>query len=338
MAHKFICSVCIANYNGIGVIHECLDSIMRQDCDFQIEIIVHDDASTDDSVEFIRKHFPEIVLIKSTENVGFCVSNNRMVAKAHGKYVLILNNDAILHADALRTFYEHAEMINKPAVLGIRQYNAASGDLIDFGIFLDPFMNGIPNQNFKRMDVAMVMGACLWLPKTLWDEIGGFPEWFHTMHEDMYLCCMARLYGYPVRVIMQSGYKHWVGKSLGGGKAVQNRLSTPLKRRVLSERNRIYVMALCYPNPLFAIIFPLHILLLLLEGIVLAVIKKNKMVLDLIYLSSLRSFWAKHRKLFSKRDEIQKRKCITNIKFFSAFSPMPYKLTMLLKYGLPKLY
>ena len=52
-----VCSVCIANYNGIGFIHECLNSIIKQDCDFPVEIIVHDDASTERSVEFIRNNF-----------------------------------------------------------------------------------------------------------------------------------------------------------------------------------------------------------------------------------------------------------------------------------------
>ncbi len=332
-----VCSVCIANYNGMDVIHDCLTSIMQQDCDFQIEIIVHDDASTDGSVQFIREYFPDIILISSDENVGFCVSNNRMVAKAHGKYLLILNNDAFLYHDALKTLYEQAKKIKEPAVLGLRQYNAVTGNLIDFGIILDPFMNSIPNTDFQCTDVAMIMGACLWLPKSMWDEVGGFPEWLHTMHEDMYICCMARLYGYPVRVVLPSGYKHWVGKSLGGGKVVQSRLSTPLKRRALSERNRLFVMVLCYPNPIFSIILPLHILLLLFEGLMLAVIKKDVKPLDSIYLSALRAFWKNRKALFNIRRKIQKQNRITSKHFLGAVSPIPHKLRMLIKHGIPEI-
>jgi GT2 family glycosyltransferase len=337
LTNQTVCSVCIANYNGIAVIHDCLNALMEQDCNFQIEIIVHDDASTDGSVDFIRNNFPDIVLIASNENVGFCISNNRMVKKAHGKYILILNNDAILYPDALRVFHKHAEIIKRPAILGLRQYNAETGDLIDFGILLDPFMNSIPNKNLQRTEVAMMIGACLWLPKTLWEIIGGFPEWFHTMHEDMYVCCMARLYGYPVEVIPQSGYKHWVGNSLGGGKVVNNRLFTPLKRRALSERNRIYVMVLCYPDPLFKIVFPFHILLLVLEGIMLSVLKKDLKVLNYLYLSSIRSFWKNRKKLFSNRYRIQKQRAINCRMFLSAVSPMPHKLKMLMKHGFPEI-
>lgn len=332
-----VCTICIANYNGIGVIEECLNSIMQQDCDFQIEVIVHDDASTDGSVEFIQKQFPEVVLISSENNVGFCVSNNRMVEKARGKYLLIINNDAALYPDALRYLYEKAESVLRPAILGLQQYDAETGELIDSGVILDPFMNSIPNQNLNRNHVAMMIGACMFMPKSLWEEVGGFPKWFHTMHEDMYICCMARLYGYSVQIIDHSGYKHWVGKSLGGGKVDQKRISTNITRRMLSERNRIYVMVLCYPNPFLGIILPLHLLLLLVEGIALSLIKKDRTVLHQIYLSAMKSGWVKRKKLYDTRKYIQKQKRINSTKFLSAFSPVPHKLRMLMKYGIPEI-
>lgn len=332
-----VCSVCIANYNGVGVISDCIHSVMEQDCDFPIEIIVHDDASRDESVELIRNNFPDVVVISSKENVGFCVSNNRMAERARGKYILLLNNDAMLHPDALRTFQNHAEAEEKPAVLGLRQFDASTGKLIDFGIFFDPFLNSVPNTNLRLRDVGMVLGACLWIPKSLWDELGGFPEWFHTMHEDMYICCRARLSGCPVRVIPQSGYNHWVGKSLGGGKVVTNRLSTPLKRRALSERNRLYVMVLCYPSPLFYIILPLHISLLLTEGFLLSLIKRDTSILNLIYLDSLKALWLKRYKLFRIRREIHQRNHVWLNSFFSVVTVIPHKLRMLIRHGLPEI-
>ena len=335
---KPVCSICIANYNGIGIIEQCIDSVKNQIFNYPFEIIVHDDASTDSSVKYIKNHYPEIHLIENKENVGFCVSNNRMVKKSRGKYILLLNNDAELFPDALKTFYEFAETQTKPGVLGIRQFNAQTGALIDFGINLDPFMNSIPNQNIYCTDVAMVMGACIWIPKTLWKKAGGFPDWFHTMHEDMFISCMVRLMGYPVQVISKSGYKHWVGTSLGGGKVVNNRLSTNISRRAMSERNRIYVMIMCYPKPLFSMILPLHILLLLFEGIVLSLIKNDKFFLYHIYLSAIQSSWQNRKKLFAYRRKVQKKNCITPKIFFSTFSLIPHKLRMLFKHGLPNIF
>ena len=78
---KPLCSVCIANFNGERIIEAAFQSVYAQDCDFPLEILVHDDASTDDSVGVIRRNHPLVKLITSNRNVGYCISNNRMVAQ-----------------------------------------------------------------------------------------------------------------------------------------------------------------------------------------------------------------------------------------------------------------
>jgi len=332
-----ICSVCIANYNGMGIIDSTLKSVMAQDCDFPIEIIVHDDASTDGSVDFIRKNYPDVKLITSEVNTGFCVSNNRMVSKASSEYILLLNNDAVLLPDAVSTLYKEACRQHIPGILGLPQYNFFTGKLIDKGILFDPFINATPNLNTKITDVGMIIGACLWIPKTLWEELGGFPEWFHTLGEDMFLCCLARLRGYPVRIIHASGFQHRVGDSLGGGKVIANRLSTSKKRRAFSERNKSFVMALTYPAPFFHIIFPFHVALLLVEGMLLGFVKKDLYLFSSIYISCIRSLWHERKRLYYLRKNIQSARRISISRFFSAFIPVPYKLLMLIKHGLPEI-
>ena len=332
-----ICSICIANYNGMGIIDSTLQSVMEQDFDFPIEIIVHDDASADGSVDFIRENFPDVKLIASKVNAGFCVSNNRMVSKAMGKYILLLNNDAVLLPNAISTLYKEASRQDAPGILGLSQYNFFTGDLIDRGILFDPFVNTVPNLSTKRTDVGMVIGACLWIPRALWEELGGFPEWFHTLGEDMFLCCLARLRGYPVKIIHTSGFKHRVGNSLGGGKVVMNRLSTSKKRRIFSERNKSFVMALTYPTPFFQLIFPLHIVMLLTEGVLLSFLKKDPNLLGSIYISSIRSLWHERKRLYHHRKTIQSSRRISACRFFSPFIPKPHKLLMLIKYGIPEI-
>jgi len=332
-----ICSICIANYNGMGIIDSSLQSIMEQDCDFPIEIIVHDDASTDGSVDFIRKNYPFVELIESEVNVGFCVSNNRMVSKARGEYILLLNNDAMLLPNAISTLYEEARRQNSPGILGISQYNFFTGNLIDRGILLDPFVNTVPNLSTKKTDVGMVTGACFWIHRALWEELGGFPEWFHTLGEDMFLSCLARLRGYPVKIIHTSGFKHRVGNSLGGGKVIINRLSTSQKRRTFSERNKNFVMALTYPTPFFQLIFPLHIVMLLAEGVLLSFLKRDPNLLGSIYISSIRSLWHERKRLYHLRKTIQSSRRISAIRFFSPFIPKPHKLFMLIRYGIPEI-
>jgi GT2 family glycosyltransferase len=333
-----ICSVCIANYNGIDFIGAAVQSVLAQDCNFPVEIIIHDDASTDGSADYIREKFPQVNLITSDCNVGFCTSNNRMVAQANGEYILLLNNDAKLFPNALSVLYYHTlKRRNIAGIMGLPQYNAITKDLIDFGSLLDPFLNTIPNLNSKRSDVGMIIGACLWLPKQLWIKLGGFPEYFQSMGEDIYLCCLARLWGYEVEIIPSSGFWHQVGSSFGGGKVVRNRLATSKKRRPLSERNKSYAMVLTYPPVVFCLTFPLHILLLIFEGIALSAIKRDLSLWRLIYWHSIKSQWRNRHLLHRMRKHIQSRRRISEHKFLTPFVFIHQKLWMLIKHGFPEI-
>lgn len=328
-------SVCIANYNGMDVIDDCLRSVLAQQGDISVEILVHDDASTDGSLVHIRGHYSEIVLIASDANVGFCIANNRMVARARGQFVLLLNNDASLYPDALQALLLEATRLEQPAILTLPQYDATTGALVDRGCLLDPFYNPVPNLNPNRADVAMVIGACLWIPKNLWDELEGFPEWFGSIAEDMYLCCRARLAGYAVRVLPVSGYRHWQGKSFGGNRVVANRLATTFKRRALSERNKTFVMMITCPAPLAMLLVPLHLALLLLEGAALSLLNMNGSYLHRIYLPVLSALIRRCRVLRAIRVLAQNSHSNSSDNFFSAFDLCPHKLRMLWRHGLP---
>lgn len=334
-AREPVCTICIANYDGEAVIGLCLQSIYDQDFHLPIEIVIHDDASTDASVDFIRTHYPDVVLIVSERNVGYCVSNNRMVSRARGRYILLLNNDAALHRDAIRTLYNHAERQPGPSILGLPQYDMQTGALIDRGSLLDPFLNPVPNLDPGRTDVGMVMGACLWIPKELWDELGGFPEWFGSLAEDLYLCCLARLRGYPVEALPSSGYDHWVGRSFRGGKVVQNALQTSYQRRAMSERNKSYTFFICWPSALVYPCFALHLILLSLEGMLLSGIKGDRNILENIYLPCLRSLWKERSHLLRERLRVQSARAVGTARFFSVFTGVPYKMKMLIRFGLP---
>jgi GT2 family glycosyltransferase len=332
-----VCSICIANYNGAAVIGPCLESIYDQDCHLPLEIIIHDDASTDTSVDFIRNRFPDVTLIVSESNVGYCVSNNRMVSRARGRYILLLNNDAVLHRDAIRTFFNHAERQPGPAILGLPQHDMQTGELIDRGSLFDPFLNPVPNLDPGRTDVGMVMGACLWIPKSLWEELGGFPEWFGSLAEDLYLCCLARLREVPVTVLPESGYDHWVGRSFRGGKVVENALRTSYQRRALSERNKTFTMLVCYPSPAAIALIPCHLLMLAAEGLMLSLLKRSTRVFYDIYWFSLKSVWEEKGRLWRLRRSIQSTRRVPCRGFFSVHKPIPHKWNLLLKYGLPSI-
>lgn len=331
-----LCSVCIANYNGLGLIEACIDSVLAQGWNERVEIIVHDDASTDGSAELIRQRYPTVKLLVGKENVGFCLANNRMARQASGQYLLLLNNDAELMAGALDTLLDAAEKSPQGAILGLPQYDAQSGELLDIGSLLDPFLNPVPNLDAARNDVGMVMGACLWLPKSLWDELGGFPEWFGSIGEDLYLCSAARLQGYAVRAIGASGYRHHVGKSFGGGKVTrEQRLSTTSRRRALSERNKTLVMLICYPSLWLLIFLPLHILLLVMEGLLLSLLKWDIAIWQSIYWKSLISLSKNFARAMQERQRINALHRITLRKWSRPFTWLPHKLRLLIRHGTP---
>jgi GT2 family glycosyltransferase len=332
---KIVCSICIANYNGIGLIDECLTSLRTQDFGDPIEIIVHDDASNDGSAEHIRTNYPDVRLIESKENVGFCIANNRMAATARGQYLLLLNNDAALLPEALKVLHNEATRLNRPAILSLPQYDAETENLLDIGSLLDPFLNPVPNIDPQRLEVAMVMGACMWIPKTLWLELGGFPEWFGSIGEDLYLCCRARLTGHPVIALDRSGYLHHVGKSFGGGRVAKGRLRTTFHRRAMSERNKTFTIVLTYPIlPLLAIL-PIHLILVVAEGLILSLLKRDLRFLTVIYLPVFFALgWRRHL-LVSLRKEIQNNRKASLIAFFRPYIFLPYKLKMLARHGLP---
>lgn len=332
-----VCSICIANYNGAAWLDDCLTSVLAQNGSISIEIIVHDDASTDESVALLRTSYPQVEILASRENAGFCVANNRMVAHAHGEFVLLLNNDAALHPDALQTLIEAAGAQPSSGILTLPQYDWETGVLVDRGCLLDPFYNPVPNLDPSRCEVAMVIGACLWVARDVWNELGGFPEWLVSIGEDLYLCCVARLRGRSVKVTGASGYRHRQGASFGGNRATAQGLQSTFRRRYLSERNKLRVMVICTPTLLVIPLLVLHLLLLVAEGLVLTAVRRDTHIWRDIYakvgaelLRGIPGLWTRRRQ--------QQRQRVTSLgDFLRPFVWAHRKLSLLRRYGVPRI-
>lgn len=330
-----LCSVCIANYNGEALLPDCIDSVLQQECDFDVEIIVHDDASKDASVDLLRDRYPQVKIIESAENVGFCIANNRMAEKAQGEYILLLNNDAALHSDALSSLSHKANSCPKPAILTLPQYDWTTDELVDRGMLLDPFYNPIPNLDPDRDQVAYVIGACLWIPRSLWISLQGFPEWMESIAEDMYLCCLARLYGNTVAVTGASGYRHRQGASFGGNKPEHGKLLTTYRRRRLSERNKTAVMLICTPGGVVWPLFSLHCALIALEASVLSLLRLDPGIFTKIYWPAILDIFRRFPYLRKLRRMHQNNRTCGFFEYFSQTRPIPQKVRLLVKHGLP---
>jgi len=332
-----VCSICVANYNGVGLLDDCIGSVFGQQGSVAFEIIVHDDASTDGSVQLLREKYPQVELLVSHENVGFCISNNRMAAQARGEYLLLLNNDAALYPDALTTLLAIARAAPSDQILTLPQYDWETGELVDCGSLLDPFYNAVPNLDKQRGDVAMAIGACLWISRALWNDLGGFPEWMESIAEDLHLCCAARLLGIEVRAVGNSGFRHRQGASFSGLRSPSNALVSTYRRRHLSERNKTAVMIVCTPTPLMWVLLIIHLVALATEALVLLLVRRDAAIWLKIYWPALKGLWHQRQHLLGNRGATQRQRRISAWSYFREFRPLPHKLMLLLRHGLPRL-
>src|SRR5262249_45642545 len=132
-------SVVIVSFNTREYLAACIASIMKTAGSLDVEIVVVDNNSTDGSREMVRSRFPAVRLICNTQNVGFAKANNQGVAATTGRYVLLLNSDARLLTNALRSMVEVLEGMPGVGLVGAQlrnpdgSFQAASTPFPDLG-------------------------------------------------------------------------------------------------------------------------------------------------------------------------------------------------------------
>src|SRR5271165_1317147 len=116
-------SIIVICWNDLKVIANCLKSIYDQTNQFDFEVIVSDNGSTDGSVEFIRKSFREVRVVENRANLGFAKGNNAGIRVAQGEYILILNPDTIVRDRALEKLVAFADRHPEAGAFGCRVLN-----------------------------------------------------------------------------------------------------------------------------------------------------------------------------------------------------------------------
>ncbi len=116
-------SVVVVNWNTQDILRDCLRSIYEQCGEIDLEVIVIDNASTDGSVEMVKKDFPQVTLIENPQNRGFAAANNQGIDISKGRYVLLLNSDTVVLDNAIAETIAFADSHPKAAVVGCRVLN-----------------------------------------------------------------------------------------------------------------------------------------------------------------------------------------------------------------------
>lgn len=201
-------SIVIINWNGLGVLHNCLKSIYQASEGISFEVIVVDNASSDESVQMIERDFPQVLVLKNQQNRGFAAANNQAFAKALGRYVLLLNNDTLILDGALLNSVRYMDANPRVGALGCRcefpdrSFQTScyrfNGPLELFMVRLLP-LGSINNErlNFGRYwgrqfteatEVDVVAGCFMAVRREVIASVGGFDEDFFMYGEDEEWC------------------------------------------------------------------------------------------------------------------------------------------------------
>lgn len=230
MDNKKPIAVIILNWNGETLLQEFLPKVIATTNETLADIIVADNGSTDNSVKLIEEKFPNVKLLKFTENYGFAEGYNQAIAITRYKYTILLNSDAASKDRWIEPIYEYMEThpqtgACQPKLLSYTnpeefEYAGASGGFIDKNGY--PYCRGrlfstVEKDNGQYDDIRSIFwatGAALAVRSDIYLKVGGLDKLFFAHMEEIDLCWRILLAGYGIKVIPQSIVYHLGGGSL----------------------------------------------------------------------------------------------------------------------------
>jgi GT2 family glycosyltransferase len=227
---KPIVSILIPVYNQFNYTMSCIKSIFLNTKNIPYEIILIDDASTDET-QSIKKYVKNITVIRNEKNQGFLLNCNKGAKEAKGKYLVFLNNDTIVMQDWLKNMLEVFEEKEKVGLVGPKFIYATgvlqeAGGIIwkdgsgwNYGKYDDPYKY---EYNYLK-EVDYISGACIMIKKDLWEKIGGFDlRYIPAYYEDTDLAFEVRKNGYKVIYQPKAVIIHFEGISHGRDEGQSN--------------------------------------------------------------------------------------------------------------------
>lgn len=225
-------SIVILNYNTRHFLEKFLPSVLATDYE-NFEVVLADNASKDDSVEFVRQNFPTVKIIVLSENYGFAGGYNKALAQVKADYFVLLNSDVEVPKDWLKPLVALAESDFKiaaiqPKLLDYKdktkfEYAGGSGGFIDkYGY---PFCRGrwfnhleMDNGQYNdSREIFWATGACFLIRSKYWEQANGLDEDFFAHMEEIDLCWRLKNSGYKIMVCPQSVVYHVGGGTLPVG-------------------------------------------------------------------------------------------------------------------------
>ena len=258
-------SIIIVNWNGQRYLETCLPTVFAQDfTDFSVILV--DNGSTDNSLAYVRKHFPQVRVIQNAANLGFAAANNQGMRASNSEFVALLNNDTQVAAGWLTSLLQ--AMASDPAVgmCAAKMVLTEQPGVIDSaGIALDRSgiawgiaggqMEGAAEVNCPAEVFGASGGATLYR-RTMLDEIGLFDEDFFAYLEDVDLAWRAQWAGWKCLYVPTATVLHL--------HSATSKQIPHFKSRLLG-RNKLWLLCKNYPFPQIVWYLPIILLYELLS-------------------------------------------------------------------------
>lgn len=265
-------SIIILNYNARDYLKACIKSIKSSKVNFNYEIILVDNVSTDGSREDIEKVYSlekDIKVVLNNENSGFSKGNNLGVKKSLGKYLLFLNPDTVVSSNVLQEIYdymdEHADVgLASPGLVletgeldsvSHRGYPTPWNAFCHFiglrGMFpkskmFAGYTMGWLLDDKNPHEVEVISGAFFFIRRDVGDRLGWWDEDYFMYGEDIDFCYQIKELGYKVIFIPKLSVLHYGGVSAGIRRHIRGKSSASTETRLRAVNASIKAMRIFF--------------------------------------------------------------------------------------------
>jgi len=306
-------AIVILNWNGKALLEKFLPNIVRYSPTEYTDIYVADNASTDDSIAFIKQHFVSVKIIQNTENWGFAKGYNLALQNVQADIFALVNSDIEVTPNWLEPIFEHFNKNSKTAIVQPKildqknktyfEYAGAAGGFIDKLGY--PYCRGRVFNTLEKDDgqyndtipIFWATGACMFIRSEVFNELNGFDADFYAHQEEIDLCWRAQNLGYQIEYIGASTVFHVGGATLD---------NFHWKKTFLNFRNSLYSITKNAPDNYLFLIFQR----LCLDGIAgIKFLFDGKPIHTLAIIKAHFSFYTNFLKIVKKRNyTLHKRK------------------------------
>lgn len=223
-------SILIANWNTCNFLRHCLQSILDTAQHLELDTIVVDNASNDDSVAMLRSEFPWVTLIENTTNKGFGRATNQAAQNAHGEMLMLLNPDTVLHEGTLQGMLNFLAFWPQVGAVGPRILNPDGSLQVScsprptllreaWRLFHIDDLHPLSRYPQKRLEahepqnVDVLLGACILLRHIVAEQTGMFDEQFFVYSEEVDLCLRIQKAGWEIFWLPEVEVTHYGGQS-----------------------------------------------------------------------------------------------------------------------------